>query len=455
MQQAPMDVRDHLFINYAVEDGLFARWLALRLTSEGHKVWIDQFKLLGGESYPRDIDLAIKTRTFRFLSLLSKHSIAKPNPLKERTLALNLAKQPGMTGFVVPLNVDGLRPTELDWLTSDLTFIPFSPSWEIGIRQLVKLLDRENCPKFEGDGRAIVSALASASDLVSTTPELLISNTSEFTQIPTHLTTYVVSPTMTGYNRVDASRDWAYYDISPHRVVAFHPPCDDLRTWLQAEEVRTQDWRDTPDIEGVRSENIVTALLRRCIEVRCRSRGFIWFRDPDAFCCQLPFGTNLSVRLPSGKRTTAQSSGQRTYFRVGYPKVQYRYWLAVSPTIVRNLMDEYSLVWRLRLHFTDTNNVPIPPAQRQSRRKHLTRNWRNWHWLVRHLGVVQHLASSDDSIRAGLDGPQQVILDCETLCFTASKGIDEEKLEAPEEISDDIPVEEEFESDGDGNADDE
>src|SRR6202044_1348485 len=72
--------RDHLFISYASEDGEFAEWLALRLTAEGYKVWIDRFKLLGGESYPEDIDVAIKNRSFRMLALLSRYSIHKPNP---------------------------------------------------------------------------------------------------------------------------------------------------------------------------------------------------------------------------------------------------------------------------------------------------------------------------------------------------------------------------------------
>jgi hypothetical protein len=101
--------------------------------------------------------------------------------------------------------------------------------------------------------------------------------------------------------------------------------------------------------------------------------------------------------------------------------------------------------------------VPLPTSQRQSRRKHVTRNWRNWHWLVRNLGVIQYLADSDGHIRAGQQGPEQVVLDCSTLCFTSPKGIDESKLGKPEEISDEmideIPVEdeigEEVESEGD------
>jgi len=67
--------REHLFISYATEDWPLAEWLTLRLTSEGYKVWCDRFKLLGGESYPRDIDKAIANSTFRFIGLLSKNSI--------------------------------------------------------------------------------------------------------------------------------------------------------------------------------------------------------------------------------------------------------------------------------------------------------------------------------------------------------------------------------------------
>src|SRR3972149_11761133 len=84
---------DHLFVNYATEDGELAEWLTLRLTTEGYKVWCYRVKLLGGESYPRDIDRAIKTQTFRMLSLISRNSLTKENPLKERTLGHNISHQ--------------------------------------------------------------------------------------------------------------------------------------------------------------------------------------------------------------------------------------------------------------------------------------------------------------------------------------------------------------------------
>ena len=118
---------DHLFVNYASEDGELAEWLTLRLTTEGYKVWCDRVKLLGGESYPRNIDKALKTQTFRMIALLSKHSLTKEHPLKERTLGHNISRQRKID-FVIPILVDDTRPDELDWMDSDLTYIPFNES---------------------------------------------------------------------------------------------------------------------------------------------------------------------------------------------------------------------------------------------------------------------------------------------------------------------------------------
>jgi hypothetical protein len=162
-----------------------------------------------------------------------------------------------------------------------------------------------------------------------------------------------------------------------------------------------------------------------------------------AYCFHGPLAKDLPVILPAGKKTTVQHSGERTYFRIGQPKVPYRYWLAAKPTVERDLLGEFSLVWRLRFLFTDANDVPLPAAQRQSRRKHVTRTWFNRHWLVRHLAVMQYLADADGLIRVGPEGPQQVIVDCSPVSFVAPKAIDEEKLEQLEEIGDEVPVQEE------------
>ena len=177
---------DHLFISYATEDGELAEWLTLRLTTEGYKVWCDRVKLLGGESYPRDIDKAIKTQTFRMLALISKNSLTKENPLKERTLGHNISRQ-RKVDFVIPLLVDETRSDELDWMDSDLTYIPFRDSWAQGLIQLVKKLKSINTPNPLPNGAKLVSDWVAQQSSLPKTQERLWSNLFEIKAMPTTL----------------------------------------------------------------------------------------------------------------------------------------------------------------------------------------------------------------------------------------------------------------------------
>ena len=43
------DLRTLLFISYAYEDQVFAKWLARKLALYGYGVWIDQIEILGGD----------------------------------------------------------------------------------------------------------------------------------------------------------------------------------------------------------------------------------------------------------------------------------------------------------------------------------------------------------------------------------------------------------------------
>src|SRR3989442_5173281 len=96
--------QDHLFISYASKNGVLAEWLTLRLAAEGYKVWCDRTKLLGGESYPLDIDKAIKKSTFQVIALLSRESVNKANPVKVRTLVLNITSE-GKNDSLIPVNL--------------------------------------------------------------------------------------------------------------------------------------------------------------------------------------------------------------------------------------------------------------------------------------------------------------------------------------------------------------
>ena len=60
--------RTMVFLSHAApEDNVFTRWLALQVANEGYPVWCDLTKLLGGEAFWEDIQIAIKERTAKFL----------------------------------------------------------------------------------------------------------------------------------------------------------------------------------------------------------------------------------------------------------------------------------------------------------------------------------------------------------------------------------------------------
>jgi hypothetical protein len=176
-------LRDHLFVSYAWEDGALAEWLTLRLTALGYRVWCDRFKLLGGESWPKDVDEAIKNRTFRMLQLVSRYSLHKENPIKERQLALALQRERREELFI-PLNIDGTRATELNWQISDIVWVPFE-NWGSGLRQLLEKLESVDAPRpLCEEGREIAATAAFPPRVVVTEPESIVTNWFPFLAIP-------------------------------------------------------------------------------------------------------------------------------------------------------------------------------------------------------------------------------------------------------------------------------
>lgn len=201
--------RDHIFLSYAWEDGAVAEWLARKLATAGYAVWMDRLKMLGGERWPKDIDVAIKTRTFRMVALLSRHSLDKPNPSKERQLALALGRERGESDFLLPLNLDGLQATDLDWQLSDINWTPFQ-RWGDGLEALLKKLESLEAPRALGaSGAAKALATFQPTDVLSDAPEPVVSNCLAVRTIPAAVHRFNVSRTLLETERRALLRNWA------------------------------------------------------------------------------------------------------------------------------------------------------------------------------------------------------------------------------------------------------
>ncbi len=436
--------RDHLFISYATQDSALCRWLALRLTAAGYRVWCDQFKLLGGESYPKDIDYAIKERTFRMLALLSHSSMQKPNPTKERTLALNIARERGE--FLIPLNVDGLKPTELDWMTSDLTFIPFHSSWAVGLGQLLKKLQVVGAPRPCVNGGQIAAETFLPSNLVVERQEVLTSNFLRFERIPEGIHCFSQTRRLTDDEYSNLPGQWPMYRVDSKTVLSFSAPPD--VSWKSAfkQEKEAWAWQHFANIKRISSTSIVSSLLHKSVKV-----GLLGFGCRETADHKLVFVP--SGLLPDDK-ITLDYNGHKTWLRVrGYctlrrsgelPQRCYHH-LAFSHRIRQDVVEGFIVQIRIHLYLLDEAGKMLPTRAATSKRRMISRNWWNDKWLKRYLALSEIIRQMGTGCGA------RVVVSPNWLQLEADRGIDESQLggdalripqeAAPAELEDEDGVE--------------
>jgi hypothetical protein len=420
--QRETPIREHLFISYATEDLELAEWLTLRLAVEGYKVWCDKIKLLGGESYPRDIQQAIRTSTFRQLALMSKFSVSKDNPLKERIMAMNVGKDLKVKGFIIPINVDGIEPVNLDLTTTDLTYIPFDKGWAQGLNQLLKKLVQIEAPRKFKEGMNAVARWVDTEKSLANRTETVWSNV-----IPIN----VIPPTIINYFVPDKSildvleTEWAFYKQNDHNVWAFGPPKTERPGTLR--EQRKVNWRATKSVDDTGTYNMVSSLLRQIVRVHCLRKGMQITADGEDvyFPKDLLKNDWLPYIRYDGEKTRVKTVGEITFRASSGEKEKSRYFLApfFTPLLNRFGGDPcYQL--NISLRWTDLNGVEYPRGRSQRRRKHLTKNWWNYQWLARVSACSQWLSEGKE-IGIITDGSSSVEVWGKTLKLQSPLGIDE------------------------------
>ncbi|HLD19137.1 MAG TPA: toll/interleukin-1 receptor domain-containing protein [Candidatus Nanoarchaeia archaeon] len=411
---------DHLFISYATEDFALAEWLTLKLTAAGYKVWCDRFQLLGGERFPRDIDRAIKNDTFRLLTLISKASLEKDNPTKERTLALSIARE-RKVDFIIPLKVEPLSATDLNWMMSDITYIPFDNGWAHGLAQLLKKLDSINAPKSLIGGSKVAADSVLQEDVTITHTEILHTNVIEVLQIPDVIHRFDVRRRVSPADEDVINSTWPVYIIDDSTYLSFCSPPPDLQGKLNIIKAGGAVCRDAEKIDGVSGLNIVSNLLSKSIKIKCLQKGLK--SQDDARLLYFPNGLIENNRLKfisyDGNKTHVLAVGQRK--KSG---AKYRYHLAPTFEVRRNLIGKFSILLKIRIMITDTNGEMLPPRQALSRRKHLCKNWWNDQWFKRAVAVMYYLADGQKVLQFGSE-EERVALSSKFANYQVGFGIDE------------------------------
>jgi hypothetical protein len=426
-QEPTKSRRDHLFISYATEDWPFVEWLTLRLTAEGYKVWCDRVKLLGGESYPKDIDAAIKWRTFRFLAVLSHHSIKKSNPLKERTLALNLAKERN-ENFVVPINLDGISPTDLDWMVSDLTFISFHLGWADGLKQLLKLLEELNAPREFHAGRSAAAGWFEAKQFVTPKQELLWLNLAEVKELPRDIYRYETAVFIPEDDRMQLLKQWPHINEGNVFWAFEYPPPEFDEKYRFSEQGRRQNWNVTRASDaGLR--HLAVRLINESLKSIALARGLKL--TPDGKACYFPDALLPSNRLNfegyDRRRTWVGPVGVRQ-FNTSTGKESVRFHLVPHMKVWLDHEIGCVILVRVHLFLTNMDGQAIEGKAALRRRKRICRSWWNYHWLARTFAMLQFLAGENSSIQIGQNSQHRLVISKYPLTAHIPFGLDESQI---------------------------
>lgn len=405
-------------------------------------------KLLGGESYPRDITTAIKDQTFRVIALLSRSSIAKPNPVKERTLALSIAKERNID-FLIPINVDGLKATELDFMTSDLVYISFDKSWFVGLSSLLKKLHQIGTPRDERIGREAIARWLSTIEQPSKRTETQWSNLIPILEIPSRIRRYIVRSDV---NVRSIAPDWSVFWEDRNTLLAFGPPESSSSDWLKEADVI--DYPKSDYTASNAMKRVLAVLVRLGVERLCLRRGLRASEESKRiyFPPSLIVNDRLRFTRYDGKKTYVQVVGERRFRTISQGNVSIetsRYHLSLGFKPFMDLLGHPVSRLRLGVYWTDTENRPLEAKKANRRRKTLCKDWWNYQWLSRTIAVLQWLGNGREEITILRTDSGDLRIGLKPLAFSSDLGIDEDALSAIGEEDDPTVLEDSEEDDED------
>lgn len=445
-----VEERNHLFLSGAPEDAVFVGWLARRLTAEGYLVWSERLNLLGGESYPDDVDDAIKNRAFRTLGLYSRSCLNNPEIIRQRTLALLVGKE-RKEDFLIPLSVDGVTGRELDSATASLQFVLFHENWAVGLHQLLKKLDSIGTPRPLLDGRKIATQSSLGEDVLSGVIEQVYSNCFLVETIPEAILRFRATTEIPAQELDELAFSWAFRRSKPGFFLSFHQPPPPFLAKYHLEPAGGASWPHLKEVDGIRSRDIVSELIKKSLLVLCHRKGLKYCSDSDLFYfpSNLVEGDRLKYTKPDGSKTFVNAAGQRTFWR---PTVSepYRYFLAPEFNIARNIFSGFTVLIRMRVRLSDLNDVTLPARTRNSRRKHLCKDWWNDDWLHRTLAVAQFLAQEGKFTIGELE-KEKVIVNAAPVQMQAPDGINEAAIDKLSFDREALVVDEEEDSESEAN----
>ena len=423
------------FVSHAnPEDNEFSRWLSLQLAKLGYPVWCDLTRLLGGEDFWSDIEVAIRDYTAKFLYVLSRHSNQKPGTLQELSVATSVARQRELKDFVIPLRVDDLPYQDINIQLNRLNAIDFSSSWAAGLRKLVEKLELDGVrkdPRFSPSSVADWwSGVDRPGQSVLHSPDEYSSNWFSIEALPE--VAYLHS--VPAFAERSDFRDLPFPFWEMGSVLLSFACADDVNRYLrngvrvgdsfEINPFTFLDGLDGPIVVGEQeSRRAMVGLLRKGWRASMLSVGMYEHRLSNRMTAfYLPDGAALNNRVGVSRE------GQRPSWRalVGHRSRGQgvdgdplkRYWhFAVDVPVGLEPWLVYQLVPHI-LFSTDGRRI-LDDGNVQRYRRSQGRDWWNAEWRDRTLGLMSWLAGGDSHMLVPLGPGVSAKVNSQPVSFTS------------------------------------
>lgn len=453
--EEPQSERRLVFISHAnQEDNEFASWLGTRLIAAGYEVWADIFRLVGGETFWRDIGVAIKDEAATVIAVVSSASYLKDGVLDEIAMAVATGRRLQKPSFVIPIRLDNIAFSDFPEQIVRLNAIDFASNWADGFSRVQEALEKAGVPRNDTSTAAAFDQWRSfrlrQSGAVAAVPEQLASNWLTINELPEKINfcRFGAEPKVTASELsrfktpiVPRDRLGLTFSDPPNIVLDDAPSISVEHAYEMDLDALIQGKRQAgPEVKRGDASNMVTSLLRQAWENFAKSRGLIpyefsnstgWFVPRDLIA-----GNKVSYIDSAGK--------SRWKLLVGRSEKRQVYW-HFAVTAYASLSDPFHFVLRPQIVFTTDGKKSLDSKSRAATlRRSFCKNWWNDRWFGLLSAFVSFLADGKEEIDLPLGGGKFAKISAQLLTFESPLSIAGDSIAI---LDDDATLESETEAD--------
>lgn len=416
-----------VFISHAnPQDNEVTLWLASRLAAAGYEVWSDLTKLIGGELFWSDIEVAIREHSAKFVSLVSKSSVAKPGFLDELSVATAAERTAKLGDFVIPCRVDDFDFASLPALMHRKNVIDLTNGWHIGLGKLLEKLTRDNVPR-----RASVSTdqlsrwsreFLNVDANLKREQEVVLSNWLPLRAWPASVR-IAIRDAKTPLARetwpwpVAPTIDLGIASFAPAReLIPAAGPVPKVIREVPFETFLADDDMARGGLNGYDARRIVADLIRQAWDRFCKRRGLMAAELSNGrLCWYWPLREDGSVSV-AYVDLDGQRRKKRLMGRSDKRRVYWHYAIESCPV----LAEPSRVVLVSHVVFTEDGSTPLQSSARAHQlRRSFCKNWWQWQWRELLLASIARLKGDEDILELPVASDAAIALSTELLRFAA------------------------------------